>query len=79
MGNGGMGFSKDGRNYQEREFDCAVEMLEETGYSMDNCTIIRTYFRSRENFGSNYKSININTLFMNLTNAKPSGEFSRPR
>lgn len=75
------GFPKGRRNYQEREFDCAVrEMLEETGYSMDNCTIIKNILPFEENFtGSNYKSYKHKyfIMFMNLTNAKPSGDFSK--
>lgn len=75
------GFPKGRRNYQEREFDCAVrEMLEETGYSIDNCTVIKNILPFEENFtGSNYKSYKHKyfIMFMNLTKTEPSENFSK--
>lgn len=75
------GFPKGRRNYQEHEFDCAVrEMLEETGYSIDNCVVIDNILPFEENFtGSNYKSYKHKyfIMFMNLTNPEPCKDFSK--
>ncbi len=52
------GFPKGRRNYQERDYDCAVrEFCEETGYSIDQLTILKNIQPFEEIFtGSNYKS-----------------------
>jgi ADP-ribose pyrophosphatase YjhB (NUDIX family) len=52
------GFPKGRRNYQEKDYDCAVrEMMEETGYPIDSVVNIKNIFPFEENFtGSNYKS-----------------------
>lgn len=52
------GFPKGRRNYQERDYDCAVrEFCEETGYSLDKLVQIRNIQPFEEIFtGSNYKS-----------------------
>ena len=52
------GFPKGRRNYQERDYECAVrEMMEETGYSTDSVKNIKNILPFEEYFiGSNYKS-----------------------
>lgn len=52
------GFPKGRRNYQEREYDCAVrEMSEETGYSVSQIINLNNVLPFDEIFtGSNYKS-----------------------
>jgi 8-oxo-dGTP pyrophosphatase MutT (NUDIX family) len=52
------GFPKGRRNYQEKDYDCAVrEFCEETGYSGDKIRNIQNIFPMEEIFtGSNYKS-----------------------
>ena len=52
------GFPKGRRNYQEKDFDCAVrEFCEETGYSMQYLKNIQNILPYEEIFtGSNYKS-----------------------
>ncbi len=52
------GFPKGRRNYQEKDFDCAVrEFCEETGYSKDLLKPIQNVLPYEEIFtGSNYKS-----------------------
>lgn len=52
------GFPKGRRNYQERDYDCAVrEFCEETGYSVDKLVPIKNIHPFEETFaGSNYKS-----------------------
>lgn len=52
------GFPKGRRNYQEREYDCAVrEMMEETGYPISNVINLKNVLPFDEVFtGSNYKS-----------------------
>lgn len=52
------GFPKGRRNYQERDYDCAIrEFCEETGYSVDNMIAIKNIQPFEEIFtGSNYKS-----------------------
>jgi len=52
------GFPKGRRNYQEREYDCAVrEMTEETGYLSSQVTNLKNILPFDEIFtGSNYKS-----------------------
>jgi len=52
------GFPKGRRNYQERDYDCAVrEFCEETGYSLNNLIPIKNIQPFEEIFtGSNYKS-----------------------
>ena len=52
------GFPKGRRNYQERDYDCAVrEFCEETGYIIDNLVPIKNIQPFEEIFtGSNYKS-----------------------
>jgi|SaaInlStandDraft_5_1057022.scaffolds.fasta_scaffold00804_5 ADP-ribose pyrophosphatase YjhB (NUDIX family) len=52
------GFPKGRRNFQERDYDCAIrEWEEETGYSRDNIKIVNNLLPYEETFtGSNYKS-----------------------
>jgi len=52
------GFPKGRRNYQERDYDCAVrEFCEETGYSIDKLILLNNIQPFEEIFtGSNYKS-----------------------
>ena len=52
------GFPKGRRNYQERDYDCAVrEFCEETGYHSENLTVLKNIQPFEEIFtGSNYKS-----------------------
>jgi ADP-ribose pyrophosphatase YjhB (NUDIX family) len=52
------GFPKGRRNYQEKDFDCAIrEFKEETGYNPNNLKNIRNLYPFEEIFtGSNYKS-----------------------
>ena len=52
------GFPKGRRNFQEKDFDCALrEYIEETGYTGDNLNIVANILPYEENFtGSNYKS-----------------------
>jgi ADP-ribose pyrophosphatase YjhB (NUDIX family) len=52
------GFPKGRRNYQEKDYDCAVrEFCEETGYNMDKLVPIKNIQPFEEIFtGSNYKS-----------------------
>jgi ADP-ribose pyrophosphatase YjhB (NUDIX family) len=52
------GFPKGRRNYQEKEYDCAIrEMTEETGYSLDKIINLKNILPFDEIFtGSNYKS-----------------------
>ena len=52
------GFPKGRRNYQEKDFTCALrEFEEETGYSKNNLMIIQNIIPFEEIFtGSNYKS-----------------------
>lgn len=52
------GFPKGRRNYQERDYECALrEMAEETGYSIDDVKNIKNILPFEEYFmGSNYKS-----------------------
>lgn len=52
------GFPKGRRNYQERDYDCAVrEFCEETGYNIDQLTLLKNVQPFEEIFtGSNYKS-----------------------
>ena len=52
------GFPKGRRNYQERDYDCAIrEWEEETGYSRNSIKIINNVLPYEEIFtGSNYKS-----------------------
>jgi len=52
------GFPKGRRNYQEKDYDCAVrEFCEETGYKMDQLTVLKNIQPLEEIFtGSNYKS-----------------------
>lgn len=52
------GFPKGRRNYQERDYDCAVrEFCEETGYSLDKLIWLKNIQPFEEIFtGSNYKS-----------------------
>ena len=52
------GFPKGRRNYQEKDYDCALrEFSEETGYKTHVLHSIRNCFPFEENFtGSNYKS-----------------------
>jgi 8-oxo-dGTP pyrophosphatase MutT (NUDIX family) len=52
------GFPKGRRNYQERDYDCAVrEMVEETGFHMQHLKNIKNLLPFEEIFlGSNYKS-----------------------
>lgn len=52
------GFPKGRRNYQEREYDCAVrEFCEETGYKLDQLIALKNVQPLEEIFmGSNYKS-----------------------
>jgi len=52
------GFPKGRRNYQERDYDCAVrEFCEETGYSINSLIPIKNIQPLEEIFtGSNYKS-----------------------
>ena len=52
------GFPKGRRNYQEKDFDCAIrEFKEETGYNPINLKNIRNLYPFEEIFtGSNYKS-----------------------
>jgi 8-oxo-dGTP pyrophosphatase MutT (NUDIX family) len=51
------GFPKGRRNYQEKDFDCALrEFSEETGYSVDHLQNVQNIFPYEEIFmGSNYK------------------------
>ena len=52
------GFPKERRNYQEKDYDCAIrEFCEETGYYKKNIYNIKNIFPFEEIFtGSNYKS-----------------------
>jgi 8-oxo-dGTP pyrophosphatase MutT (NUDIX family) len=52
------GFPKGRRNYQERDYECALrEMCEETGYSIESVVNIKNILPFEEYFiGSNYKS-----------------------
>jgi 8-oxo-dGTP pyrophosphatase MutT (NUDIX family) len=52
------GFPKGRRNYQERDYDCAVrEFCEETGYSLNKLVPLKNIQPFEEIFtGSNYKS-----------------------
>lgn len=52
------GFPKGRRNYQERDYDCAIrEMVEETGFQMQHLKNIKNLLPFEEIFlGSNYKS-----------------------
>jgi len=52
------GFPKGRRNFQEKDFDCALrEFNEETGYSIKNLRTIQNIYPFEEIFtGSNYKS-----------------------
>lgn len=52
------GFPKGRRNYQERDYDCAIrEFCEETGYCLDKLILLKNVQPFEEIFtGSNYKS-----------------------
>ena len=52
------GFPKGRRNYQERDYDCAIrEFCEETGYGIDKLILLKNIQPFEEIFtGSNYKS-----------------------
>jgi 8-oxo-dGTP pyrophosphatase MutT (NUDIX family) len=52
------GFPKGRRNYQERDYDCAMrEMMEETGFHLRHLKNIKNLLPFEEIFlGSNYKS-----------------------
>jgi len=52
------GFPKGRRNYQERDYDCAVrEFCEETGYTAESLVNVKNILPFEEIFtGSNYKS-----------------------
>lgn len=52
------GFPKGRRNYQEKDFDCALrEFAEETGYNVDKLQNVQNILPFEEIFtGSNYKS-----------------------
>jgi 8-oxo-dGTP pyrophosphatase MutT (NUDIX family) len=52
------GFPKGRRNYQEREYDCAIrEFCEETGYNPEQLIMLKNVQPVEEIFmGSNYKS-----------------------
>ena len=52
------GFPKGRRNFQEKDYECAVrEFCEETGFNKSSFNIIKNIFPYEENFtGSNYKS-----------------------
>jgi ADP-ribose pyrophosphatase YjhB (NUDIX family) len=52
------GFPKGRRNYQERDYDCAVrEFCEETGYNLNQLVMVKNIQPFEEIFtGSNYKS-----------------------
>lgn len=52
------GFPKGRRNFQEKDFDCALrEFSEETGYSQNDVDVISNALPYEENFtGSNFKS-----------------------
>lgn len=52
------GFPKGRRNFQEKDFDCALrEFSEETGYNCEDVNIVSNILPYEENFtGSNFKS-----------------------
>lgn len=52
------GFPKGRRNFQEKDFDCALrEFSEETGYNSEDVNVISNILPYEENFtGSNFKS-----------------------
>lgn len=62
------GFPKGRRNYQEKDYECAVrEFCEETGYSSDLLKNIQNIFPYEEIFtGSNYKSYKHKYYLMNI-------------
>jgi hypothetical protein len=78
MGNGGMGFPRTA-GITKNAFDCAV-VLEETGYSMDSCTIIRNILPFEKTLRVKLQIIIIKyfIMFMKLT-LNRRAEFSRPR
>ena len=65
------GFPKGRRNYQERDYDCAIrEWEEETGYSRNSIKIINSVLPYEEIFtGSNYKSYKHKYYLANIKNS----------
>jgi 8-oxo-dGTP pyrophosphatase MutT (NUDIX family) len=71
------GFPKGRRNYQERDYDCAIrEWEEETGYSRNSIKMINNIIPYEEIFtGSNYKSYKHKyylSIFVGNTSIEPS-------
>jgi 8-oxo-dGTP pyrophosphatase MutT (NUDIX family) len=62
------GFPKGRRNYQEKDYDCAVrEFCEETGYNASQLTLVQNILPFEEIFtGSNYKSYKHKYYLMNM-------------
>jgi 8-oxo-dGTP pyrophosphatase MutT (NUDIX family) len=62
------GFPKGRRNYQEKDYDCAIrEFCEETGYNISQLTLVENILPFEEIFtGSNYKSYKHKYYLMNM-------------
>jgi 8-oxo-dGTP pyrophosphatase MutT (NUDIX family) len=73
------GFPKGRRNYQEKDYDCALrEFSEETGYDLSQLINIHNILPFEEIFtGSNYKSYKHKyyLMYMKYQNALPVGNY----
>lgn len=73
------GFPKGRRNYQEKDYECALrEMTEETGYSSNFMKNIKNVFPYEEIFtGSNYKSYKHKyfLMYMNYEDSLKMGKY----
>ena len=73
------GFPKGRRNYQEKDYECALrEMTEETGYSSNMVKNIKNVFPYEEIFtGSNYKSYKHKyfLMYMNYDDSLKTGKY----
>lgn len=73
------GFPKGRRNYQERDYECALrEMSEETGYSVSDVKNIKNILPFEEYFmGSNYKSYKHKYYLMYMDYAQSMRRFTK--
>ena len=73
------GFPKGRRNYQEKDYECALrEFAEETGYDYSNLVNVHNILPFEEIFtGSNYKSYKHKyyLMYMKYENSIPLGEY----
>jgi 8-oxo-dGTP pyrophosphatase MutT (NUDIX family) len=75
------GFPKGRRNFQEKDFDCAVrEFCEETGFKSEDLIPVQNIFPYEEIFtGSNYKSYKHKyfLMYMDFENTLEMGNYER--